>query len=55
MCDAYGPKYDYLITPASDGIYDSSGLGGPVLHVTPRVVFGWDKHMASSTRWSFDR
>jgi hypothetical protein len=54
MCDAYGPKYDYAITAATDGtVQDSSGLGGPAQHVTPRVVFGWDQHMSSPTRWTF--
>lgn len=53
MCDVYSRKYDYLITPAEGGVYDTSGLGGPAQHVTPRVVFGWDQEMSSPTRWTF--
>lgn len=55
MCDAYSRKYDYPIAPTADGaVTDSSGTGGPAHWVTPRVVFAWDEHMTSPTRWSFD-
>lgn len=54
MCDAYSPKYDYPISPTEDGtVADSSGLGGPAQRVIPQLVFGWDKHMTSPTRWTF--
>lgn len=56
MCDVYGPKYDYPISPTDDGaVRDAGGLGGPVHHVTPRVVFGWERDMTSPTRWTFAR
>ncbi|MGC7101581.1 pyridoxamine 5'-phosphate oxidase family protein [Amycolatopsis lurida] len=54
LCEAYGPKYDYPISPREDGtVVDDLGLGGPAFHVVPEVVFGWDRDMASPTRWRF--
>lgn len=53
MCDAYSHKYDYAITPSGGGVQDASGLGGPAHQVKPRVVFAWDEHMTSPTRWTF--
>lgn len=55
MCDAYGPKYDWPMTPADDGIRDGDGAGGPVFRVLPDVVFGWDSGFRTQTRWQFDR
>ncbi|UJW30954.1 pyridoxamine 5'-phosphate oxidase family protein [Saccharothrix sp. AJ9571] len=54
MCDAYGPKYDYPISPREDGtVADASGLGGPAFLVLPQVVFGWGRDMTSPTKWTF--
>lgn len=51
LCDVYGPKYDYPLTPTEDGeVRDSGGTGGPAFHVTPNVVFGWRRDMTSPTR-----
>lgn len=55
MCDAYSRKYDYPIAPDDGGVKDTAGIGGPAYRVTPRVVFGWDEHMTSPTRWRFHR
>lgn len=54
MCEAYSPKYDYPITPATDGtVRDTAGTGGPVWQVVPHVVFGWAQDMSAPTRWTF--
>src|SRR5690625_7287972 len=49
MCDAYGPKYDYPITPASDGVYDTNGHSGPAQHVATLDAFRRDQHTGSPT------
>jgi hypothetical protein len=53
MVTAYNPKYDWDMAANDEGVFDSSGNGGPAFLVRPRVIFGWDAEMQAPTRWVF--
>ncbi len=50
---AYNAKYDWDTFATDQGVADSSGAAGPAYRVRPRVVFGWDTDLRTTTRWSF--